>query len=538
MNFIGSAVAAWDPAARQRRVVVWAATAVYLAVLVGPFLVLVAGLPGGWSPAAPLLPDRRLLGLLGNSLLVAAGSATLGVLGGWGTTLLTAGTRLAGLVRVALTVLLFVPPYLHTLGWMSLSDVLRSRLGGGVPFPQGLAWTTIVLGTAFAPLAALVAWQALAGLGRSAGEAVVLAAPPGRAWGRVLWPAWRGPLLDSWLVIFWLTLADYGVPMQFQLPVLATELVSSFVGGASPAAVLAVSWPLTLLTALAGGLALVRLARRWTATPGGRSAVGTALFDPARWPAAWTGGLALAASLLVLGAGLPCLGLGLGAAGPWTGPGVGAAWPALAVSLTVGLLAAGLATVVVVPLGDRLAAGLPAAAALPLALPLLFPALLLGFSHALTWTTPWLSWAHAHGAGLLAAHLGRILPFCLALAVLWRRGAGAPPGEDAALVFAGGGWLRARLDLPRRVGILLLGLLLSLRELDVSLLTVPPGRETLPLRLFNLMHYGAGSEVARLGLLLALAVGLAAALLRRVADLLPERAADLARLPRPESTRG
>jgi iron(III) transport system permease protein len=41
---------------------------------------------------------------------------------------------------------------------------------------------------------------------------------------------------------------------------------------------------------------------------------------------------------------------------------------------------------------------------------------------------------------------------------------------------------------------------LSLGELGASLLTVPPGVSTLPLRMFNLLHYGASAEVASLAL--------------------------------------
>jgi len=92
------------------------------------------------------------------------------------------------------------------------------------------------------------------------------------------------------------------------------------------------------------------------------------------------------------------------------------------------------------------------------------------------------------------------------LTLLARRGAGRSSASDAALL-SGNRWLRFRLGFPVILPVFLLGFLLSLRELDVSLLTIPPGGETLPLRLFNLMHYGAGTDVCRLGLLLSALVG-------------------------------
>jgi iron(III) transport system permease protein len=43
---------------------------------------------------------------------------------------------------------------------------------------------------------------------------------------------------------------------------------------------------------------------------------------------------------------------------------------------------------------------------------------------------------------------------------------------------------------------------LSLGELSTTLLIIPPGRETIPIKIYNLMHYGAEQEVAALCLIL------------------------------------
>ncbi|HEY9069661.1 MAG TPA: iron ABC transporter permease, partial [Candidatus Ozemobacteraceae bacterium] len=84
------------------------------------------------------------------------------------------------------------------------------------------------------------------------------------------------------------------------------------------------------------------------------------------------------------------------------------------------------------------------------------------------------------------------------------------PAVEAVLLLPGSAWsrllLRLRLDLPRVLAVAGAGFILSIRELDISLLTVPPGGETLPLRLFNLMHYGAGADVCRIGLALGMVV--------------------------------
>jgi iron(III) transport system permease protein len=85
--------------------------------------------------------------------------------------------------------------------------------------------------------------------------------------------------------------------------------------------------------------------------------------------------------------------------------------------------------------------------------------------------------------------------------------------EEAALLVSNG-WLGRmfRIVTPQcKAGISAawaISFVFCLGELGTSLLVMPPGRETLTLRLFNLMHYGAGDMVALLALLVV-ACGLA-----------------------------
>jgi len=44
--------------------------------------------------------------------------------------------------------------------------------------------------------------------------------------------------------------------------------------------------------------------------------------------------------------------------------------------------------------------------------------------------------------------------------------------------------------------------ILSFGELGTTLLVIPPGTETIPIKIFNLMHYGADQMVAALCLIL------------------------------------
>jgi iron(III) transport system permease protein len=48
--------------------------------------------------------------------------------------------------------------------------------------------------------------------------------------------------------------------------------------------------------------------------------------------------------------------------------------------------------------------------------------------------------------------------------------------------------------------------ILSFGELGTTLLIIPPGKETIPIKIYNLMHYGAEQMVAALCLILLLII--------------------------------
>jgi iron(III) transport system permease protein len=113
-------------------------------------------------------------------------------------------------------------------------------------------------------------------------------------------------------------------------------------------------------------------------------------------------------------------------------------------------------------------------------------------------------------AALLLGHALRLLPFAtwVMLAVLGAQ----PRGPTEQLYTLGvrgwaswrhGHWPAARWGLSAS---LLLCAGLSLAELTVTVLTVPPGTETVILRLYNLLHYGDQRGVMLLALLQGLLV--------------------------------
>ena len=498
----------WNASAGRRNWLIIAAGTVYFGLILIPFIAIIifAESSAGLSEAVP--DAGRATRLLFQSLELAAGAATLATLLGWPFACIGVGRSgmLAAAGRWFVAILLFLPPYLNTIGLISFFDMAR-RLGfGTMVFPQGMGWAIAVLGAAFAPLAALIGEQALASIDRSAAESSLMAMPPAESWRRIWLPFWKSPFLGSWLVIFWLTVVEYGVPIHFQVPVLSTDLVSAFVGGATAEAIMRAGFPLALTGWLAGGIGLYSLSGFLTGPGRKRENPPVMLFEPSRWPGIWRLAHGVGVAGFFLATLIPLFGLVGGATGSWTGAGLWLAWPAFLFSIGLAIVVSGMAVAIANPLGDFIAGKGDLRWIMLFLFPICFPPVLVGFAHAVAWSRPELAFLHGKGAGLLTAHLSRILPLCLLLTLLARRGAGRSSASDAALL-SGNRWLRFRLGFPVILPVFLLGFLLSLRELDVSLLTIPPGGETLPLRLFNLMHYGAGTDVCRLGLLLSALVG-------------------------------
>jgi iron(III) transport system permease protein len=105
---------------------------------------------------------------------------------------------------------------------------------------------------------------------------------------------------------------------------------------------------------------------------------------------------------------------------------------------------------------------------------------------------------------LIVAHTLRLLPAgtLLMTALRWAQ----PPALQDELRLTGAPWLAEQrfLALPMHwpgiVAVCALLFVLALSELGSTVLVVAPGTETAILRLYNLMHYGAGPAVALLAL--------------------------------------
>ena len=505
----------WDPVTGYSRRTLTVTLLLYLILTLLPLTL--PFLETGWNSANVGLVPAPAIRLLSRSLHLAfwaAGIAIcLGLPAGIG---LWHSKSIVFRLRSLILLTLLLPPYLLIQGWMSLAWSPPPGLSF-IRTPEGFGWAAVILGTSMAPLAAI-----LIGLGRyclpvAALESMALSQGPATTYRELIIPLLLPLLVSSWLIIVMLSLLEGGVPLSLQFPVFATEVTSRFLGGENPVSLARNVWPLYLVSALFGISAIMITSRLRRRNEGNVASLHHFLLNidclPAKLQIIIRSGWLLLALLIAL----PLLGLLRQAfAGSSYNLAFSSDGLALLRSLELAGLTAAIATLVVVPAAASIALKGRICLALITFLPLALPASITGIT--------WAAWgARLHALcrwlpdfmPLLLSHLGRILPFTMLVSLALWNSHHRQSAREAVFMHKNHFWQRLAVEWPHYLLVFLVGAVFSLRELEISLLTVPPGGETLPIRVFNLLHYGAGSDVARLSLLLALPIVVATLLIVR-----------------------
>ncbi len=452
--------------------------------------------------------------LLKNSLLVSGLTTLLAVALGFvaALALATLERRWRNLLLASAVVALALPPFLVTNCWLhylGATGAWRAWLPVNLFSPGGTVWILTLLLWPITLWAVWGAWQRL--------EAAQLEADPAvTGWVLVRWllfPLARPALGLATLLTFVLALNNFAVPSLLQVKVFPAEVWVQFNTTLDTAAAFGTSWPLIV----APVLLLVGCGRREIAWPRVAGPVAPAIIRR-QLGAVWVwscGGITLL--LGALSVGLPLVQLGA-AQRTWIelagalAAGQGAVWnsfwfAAVSATLVVGL---GLAAGIMAPGGRRSTAALPALETLPWLL-FLVPGVLLGIGLIVLFNRgPFL--LLYRGAGIVIVALG--LRY---LAIGWTGARHALRATDrelaeAARLDGAGRWRVLRcVEWPQIASPLAAAwyvvYLLGLWDVESLVLIIPPGGETLALRVFNLLHYGHNAQVNALCLvLLGLAV--------------------------------
>ncbi|MFM1941397.1 MAG: Serine/threonine-protein kinase PknD [Verrucomicrobiota bacterium] len=436
-------------------------------------------------------------GLLIHSLGLSLGASLLALM--LGVMAALAALQLRGPARRTLAgcavMVLVLPAFLVLNAWFGLFGV-GGVMEGWTPVPLfSFPMAVVIMGLVYWPLAffpVFASWQSL--------NREVLDGEPGLRGmllvRRVLVPSGAASASLAFVVVFTLSLNQFSIPALLQVGVYPVEIWLRFNAGMDARAALLASWPLVLLPALL----LIWMRRRDVAWPRmGSGAVSVRWGDRLGWGIrfwVWAATLLCLAFSLVLP-----LGYLLGSPSTWQelGPALRAGRSALLLS---GLLAAVTATTVVLLAWSRVRSGWFALGWITF----LLPGVLIGIGLIVLLNRPWTD-AVYHSLVIVVLAWG--LRFFGPAWALCRRALGAvdPLLSEAARLEGASTWQHLRWVVVPQAGPMLaaawmLVYVLCLWDTEVLLLIMPPGGETLALRVFNLLHYGHNGQVNALCLAL------------------------------------
>ncbi|MFN3407998.1 MAG: 6-bladed beta-propeller [Limisphaerales bacterium] len=450
--------------------------------------------------------------LLQNSLLVSGATTLLAMALGFLAALWLAAVerRWRNLGLAAAIAALVMPPFLATNCWLDLlgaDGLLRRWLPLNIFSLPGAAW---ILALLLWPITALVVWSRWERL-----EPELFEADPalrGAALIRhLLLPVARTPLLLAGALTFVLALNNFAVPAILQVKVFPAEMWIRFSTNFDSVGALKLSLPLIL----APLVLLAVFARADISWPTFRGRLPARVFRRQLGGGWFAGAAFVMFAVCALAVVLPVLEL---AATVRTWVELPGAFRAGASALwnSVWLAAATATVVVLIPLA--LVGGTPAKTrrtrglSQAVWLPFLIPGVLLGIAFIWLFNRPATAWFYSSFGVVLLAFAVRYF----ALGASITRFALQTTDRaltDAARLEGASRWQTLRLVqwpqmAPQVAAAWYLIYLLCLWDVESLVLIVPPGGETLALRIFNLLHYGHNAQVNALCLtLLGAAVG-------------------------------
>lgn len=512
----------------QRRWTLAVGLLAFFVLAVAPALTLLAGglWEGGVAGLRAVLLDARQLGLLGNTLLLGAGTAATCLVLGGALAFLFARTDvpLRGVLRFLCLAPVVVPPYVMGIAWTELLSWLRND-GGLTWLPElaGIPGSVFLLSCSLLPIVILLAERGFSAVDASAEEAAMMQAGPLRTLARVTLPLAAPSVLAGGLLVFAFAVSDFSIPdfLSFAAPadrryqVFATEIFLRFntLGSSSEAAI--ASLPVVGVLALVV-VALLRLeGRHGTVLPG------HTVRPPRRlrlgvhrvWAFA---GIVVVAGLTTLAPLVTLLRWALREGDHGRAAAVRAAFDeagtdigrsvllcvgAGALMASVGLLVAYAAVRGRSPRASRFLAALAFA-------PIAFPAVMMAVGEIRLWNhplNPLSDLVYGSPVLILIAFAGRFLP----LAVLMLRATlkGVDPALEDAAALGGRGFLAvlSRITVPLAgrgiAAAAVVGFLLSMRELDMVAI-LPGGPDTLANRVYAMVHTSRDAIIAVLCLVL------------------------------------
>jgi iron(III) transport system permease protein len=459
---------------------------------------------------------ERHLHLAWNSLSLAAGATIFSLVLGVPMAFLISKTDLAArnVIAALCVVPILVPPFIHAIVWSRLQQMIGWVSGLQIHSIWGSIW---VLGLAYYPFVTLLTTSGLRGVDRGQEEAALLSRSRWQTLRHISLPLTLPHILTGAIFVFVFSIMDFGVPDILRVSVYPVEIFVQFSTFYDNRAAALLSFPLILVA-----LALMLLQRRLMKerayiSPGaGVSRTGSYSLGMVGIP-----GFIFCVIVLGLSIAVP-VGMLLKGAGPFSSyiRVFKASMEQMLLSFSLAAAAAFVTVLLAFLLAYIVLRGTGwqrTVLAVAVFIPFAVPATSLGVGFIEIWNRPMLDVIYSSQFIIILAYLARFLPF--AVVTLHSGLKQIDRGLEEAANLAVGSWTRVigrvvvPLLWPSVLAAFFIVFILSLGELGTTLLVIPPGKETIPIKIYNLMHYGAEQSVAALCLIMIAAIMLTAGLL-------------------------
>jgi len=469
------------------------------------------------SSYAGLLASARQQSLMAHSLLLSSLVTAFAVVLGVPLGILLGKTDLPlrRLFAFLFVIPLLIPPYIIAVSWFDLlgrGGLLAPLLGpsageGAARLLFGLPGCSFVLFSIFLPVPMLLTMIFLRTVDPRLEEAARLAAGWRGVLEGVTFPLILPGVLLSAMLVFILSLGEFSVPNFLRYEVFPVESFTQFSAFYNFEGATAAAMPLaavTLVLLLAEATFLRDRTYRLLPSPGVERAPVMAL-GRARGPLS---GVVAALGLLIVV--VPILVLVIRSAGADAyAEALDRAGASLLRSLEYAAIGATLLTFVGFFTGyivhGRVFSFWRSVDSLSIFL-LALPSTVIGIGLISLWNTPWTNFVYGTPAIIVLGYLAKYTALASRISVTQL--AQIPPSMEEAAQVAGAGWFRrvafVTAPLAKR-GLLacwLVGYIFSLRDTGITMLVYPPGRETLPVRIFTLMANGSPELISALCVLM------------------------------------
>ena len=456
--------------------------------------------------------EHRQVNLLINSLAVGLGSTLFCLLIGVPLGVVVSKTDLPCRKAWQFMFLLpaLIPPVIQAVTWTTLSTWLKSRFHFDIYTIPGCI---IVLGICYFPFIVLLTSSGLKSVDSSLEEAALQLGGSIKALFRVSLPLAMPHIMTGAALVFMLCTMNFCVPDMLRVRVYPVEIFVQYSAfyNEHGAMILAVPLFLILMLVLVAVQYLMK-GKSFVQIGTGRGVGYRYVLGMARWPVACLCVVVLSMALL-----LPVMVLAqeTGSIQNFVNA-VKMSLNETFYTLILAIFSGGLSAIAVIPasyLAQRVRTnGLSFLIIFFHLLPLAIPATAFGLALIGAWNRSWLN-NSVYGSSFMVvlAYTGRYLPYAFAAVVSGMHHVGEELEEVARLYTASEIKIIRRIVLPLLIPSISVGFLitfiLSLGELGATLLVLPAGRETLLLKMYNLMHYGAHEQVAALSLFLMAVIG-------------------------------